>query len=95
MTLQRIAYIARCIDVALFAVGVASVVLWGWPTSWWGWTWLSSALLPAVALVVWALVRRFREPRLVRATMEYRRQKFGGFVKVPGDREPRTLRRPD
>lgn len=49
------------------------------------WLWLAFALvgpLPLVWLWRWHVARR--NARRVRDTMAYRRQKFGGFVAVPG-----------
>jgi hypothetical protein len=76
-------FIARCVDAALFAAGVTAVIIWGWPSTFWGWSWLSSALLPLASWIVWRSIKRRLDDRAARRTMEYRRAKFGGFVNVP------------
>ena len=87
MIRERLLFAARCVDVALFAAGVAYVVLWGWPSTGWGWFWLSGAFLPLISWGLWRLVKSRLDARAARKTMAYRRQKFGGFIAVPGARD--------
>lgn len=84
----------RAFDTAMFATGAAYVLWWGWPSTIWGWGWLLSAVLPLTSWFVWGRIRAFTDARAVRRTMAYRRQKFGGFVSVPGERRPIPVERP-
>lgn len=97
--MRRLAFVARCVDAALFAVGLAYVALWGWPSTFWGWSWLSSAVLPLISWLVWRAVKPLIDARRARQTMAYRRKKFGGFIAVPrpgpDGREVLPVRRPD
>lgn len=88
----RLLHLLRALDVAVFAAGLVALWLWGWPTSWWGWGLLGSALLPLPAALAYLWWHKRRQARLVRLTMAYRRQKFGGFVVLPR-RDPATGQR--
>lgn len=96
--MPRLAFIARCVDVALFASGLAYVALWGWPRTFWGWTWLSCAVLPLISWLVWLAVKPLIDARRARRTMAYRRAKFGGFIAMPrrgqNGREVKPVDRP-
>ena len=61
--------------------------------TWWEITlWSFPASLPAV--LVWRWRVRKAQARFYREIMEYRRAKFGGAIKVPGQREATPLDRP-
>lgn len=61
--------------------------------TWWEITlWSIPASLPA--WLVWRWRVRRAHARWVREMMEYRRQKFGGAVKMPGWKEAKPIERP-
>lgn len=88
---ERLIKLARGIDAGLFAGGVAFVARWGWPSTFWGWSWLLSAVLPFVSWVAWHSIKGRIETRRVRQTMAYRREKFGGFVTLPRAKDGRRV----
>lgn len=53
--------------------------------------WSIPASIPALMLWRWRV--RKAQARLVAEMMAYRRAKFGGAIKVPGDRKVRPLER--
>ncbi len=61
--------------------------------TWWELTlWSIPASLPALAIWRWRVRRA--QARMIAEMMEYRRQKFGGAIKVPGQNKVQSLERP-
>lgn len=65
--------------------------------TWWEWALLTTAA-PVPGWLVWRWrVRRAREEaeaKIAREVMAYRRRKFGGAIKAPGQIEAQALERP-
>ena len=60
------------------------------------WLWLALAVIGPLPLVwVWKWWQARRAARIVRETLEYRRQMFGGFIREPGKRGVTPLERPE
>ena len=61
--------------------------------TWWELSlWSIPASIPALAIWRWRVRRA--QARMIAEMMEYRRAKFGGAIKVPGQRDPTPLDRP-
>lgn len=60
------------------------------------WLWLAFAIFGPVPLVwAWKWWRSWSSARNVRDVMAYRRAKFGGCIREPGQRDVTPLDRPD
>ena len=62
--------------------------------TWWELSlWSIPATLPAIALWRWRVRRA--QARMIEEMMAYRRAKFGGAIKTPGQRKVQPIERPD
>lgn len=65
--------------------------------TWWEWA-LLTTFAPAPGWLVWRWrVRRAREAaeaKIAAEVMDYRRRKFGGAIKVPGQKDAQPIERP-
>jgi hypothetical protein len=80
----RLERLALAFDVALFMAGLTAVAVWGWPETLWDWSWLAAAFLPLLSRPVIRAWHNWRGRRIAAQIKAHRREKFGGFVVVPG-----------